>query len=243
MEAIFWLVGLGIVAAIFIPVLVGLEKSSKAKAAGQAIVKRDGFQSDVHYVSPYNQKGLAIDKTNNQILFSDHGHQSVFPFRSLIATEVLEDGVSISSTNRGSQIVGAAVGGVLLGGVGAVIGGLSGSSTTSNRAKKITLRIVTDDFQKPNFDIVMLDFSDSTKGVEKESIIYKQAIEEAAAWHSRLSTILKRLSENDESQMPKLQNVSGKSIADEIEKLATLLEKGLITEEEFKAQKANLLAK
>ncbi|MBT5378974.1 MAG: SHOCT domain-containing protein [Opitutae bacterium] len=234
------MIGIFFVLIIIFSIASGIANSKKAKQSEQAISLRKDFKSDLHYVSPHNQKGIAIDNTNNKILFSDQGRHTILPFMNLIATELLEDGTSISRTNRGSQLVGAAVGGALLGGVGAVIGGLSGSSTTSDRVYTVTLRVVTDDFHQPNFDIVMLDFSGSN-GVEKNGILYKQAMEMASAWHSRLITILKRLSEEDVAHKPSVLEHSKNSVADEIQKLSALLDKGLLTEEEFMAQKAKLL--
>lgn len=221
---------------------VSLEQAIE-QAIEQAALPQEGFKSDICYVNRNNLMGLAIDNTNNQILLYDHPQKSVMPFNNLIATEVLEDGVSVSRTNRGSQLIGAAVGGVLLGGAGAIIGGLSGSTTSSDRVKKVILRVVTDDIQRPNFDMVFLDVSATNKkGIEKSDPKYKEAIENAAAWHSRLTTILKRLSEKDAAHNPTAVEQLGSSVADEIGKLAQLRDNGLLTQEEFTTQKISLLA-
>jgi len=242
MEFYLWGFVFCIVAAVLYGIISGNERRKMAEDAGKAIVAREDFKSDLHYVSPHDQKGLAIDTTNNLILFTNNGAQTVMPFKNLIGTEILVDGATLTRTNRGSQLLGAAVGGALLGGIGVVVGGLSGTSTSSDRVRMVILRVITDNFHNPNFDIVLLDWSHSQKGMEKSNIMYKEAIKTASAWHSRLITILKRLSEEDAAIKPPAIEHAKISIADEIEKLVQLRDKGILTEDEFAAQKASLLS-
>ena len=243
MEAFLFLIVIVFIVTLPFVILKEIVNSCRLSRMKRAIGTQEGFKSDVYYVSRDNFMGLAIDNTNNQILLSNQGDQTVLPFNSLIATEVLEDGVSMSRTNRGSQLIGAAVGVALLGGVGAIIGGLSGSTTSSDRVKKVILRVVTDDIQRPNFDIVFMEApSNNKKGIEKSNWQYKMAIKNASEWHSRLTTILKRLSEKDAAHNPTAVEQLGRSVADEIGKLAQLRDNGLLTQEEFAAQKTHLLA-
>lgn len=55
--------------------------------------------------------------------------------------ELLFDNETVHSTNRGSQALGVVIGGVALGGVGAVVGGLTGSKT-AKKGKLIKSTIV-----------------------------------------------------------------------------------------------------
>ncbi len=197
MEAILWFVGIGFV-VLFLWALASNKRD--VEEAKSAISMRAGFKSDLDYVSPTNFVGLAIDNTNNQILFTDSGRQTVVPFKNLIAVEILEDGTSVTKTSTGSLVGGAVVGGVLLGGVGAIIGGLSADTTTSERVSKIVLRVVTDDLHHPNVDIEFLSLFG--KGVKRSSADFKAAIKEAAEWHSRMATILKRQSEANAAGKP-----------------------------------------
>ncbi len=138
--------------------------------------------------------------------------------------------------------MGAAIGGALLGGAGAIIGGLSGSSRTNDRVKKVALRVSTDDLDHPNYDILFLAASNNSKGVEKTEPAYQEAIRNAAAWHSRIAAILKRLSEDEAGQELTVIERQSISVADEIEKLAQLRDEGILTDREFTAQKDRLLA-
>lgn len=235
---IFFIAVAGIFALVF---MIQYHKSKKAKAAKKSIEERTDFNADVSFVSTYDQRGLAIDSAGEQILFSDLGNETIGSFEDLMAVELLEDDSSITRTNRGSQLAGAAVGGLLLGGVGAIVGGLTGSSSSQSTVKSIKLRIVRDNIDQPNFDITFLKWPGS-KGLVKSHPVYKNSIEEAATWHSRIANILKKLSERDHPRISDRTSESSHSVADEIQKLADLRKDGLLTETEFDSQKSKLLA-
>ena len=83
----------------------------------------------------------------------------VLPFRNVLAAEVRQNGTTVTETRTklGSQLAGAAVGGLVLGGVGAVIGGLSGSKiSTSRQQVSYELYIQMNDLEKPLFSMGML---------------------------------------------------------------------------------------
>jgi len=70
-------------------------------------------------------------------------------FRRVTAVEIVENGQTVTNTNRSSQFIGAAVGDLLLGGVGAIVGGLSGSTRSTSNVKSLHLKITVDDQTNP----------------------------------------------------------------------------------------------
>ena len=110
---------------------------------------------------------------------------------SIVSCEILEDDIQLAHVNRGSQIASIAVGGILLGGIGAVIGGLSGSKRSINNVNKVVLRFMTDDFDRPKHDVVLLDWSFSKKGLKRDNMLYRQALEMAELWHGRVMAMMK----------------------------------------------------
>ena len=111
----------------------------------------------------------------------------------LLSCEVLEDGVTVSQANRGSQLAGAAVGGLLLGGLGAVVGGLSGKSTQQTQVSKLCLRITVEDTQHPLFDFYFL--IQPQQPIDKNSQAYRSARAQADHWHAMLTVLMRRASE------------------------------------------------
>lgn len=70
---------------------------------------------------------LIIDDKNQMFEAGMIGTTKPMPFSALVAAEVVRDNVTISRADLSSEVVGAALGGILLGGAGAIVGGLSAS--------------------------------------------------------------------------------------------------------------------
>jgi hypothetical protein len=208
------------------------------------VLFRPDFKVTQKLIGNDGRSGIAVDETNKQIcLLENDGTQvtlRMFPFSEIFSCEIFSDGDTITKTSRTSQAGGAIVGGVLLGGVGAIIGGLSGSKKSIDTIKQIDLRIIVNDTKNPMHDINLLNIES-----KKDTQIYKQAMEQARHWHSIISVLIKRADEENIYHEPKeLQKKSSEfiSVADEISKLLALKEKGILTDEEFMKQKEKLLS-
>lgn len=134
-------------------------------------------------------KAISIDEKSNKLAISDLNNNYTFNFSDIIESEIIEDDSTITKTSRTSQIGGALVGGALAGGVGAVVGGLSGSKTSEKAVNKITLKIVVNNLQTPNFYI---DFLNSANPLNNSDSRLIEARDKANHWHSLLSVIIKR---------------------------------------------------
>lgn len=136
---------------------------------------------------------LSFDEDAQKINFaSEHGNKT-YSFRDILQSEIIQDGVSITKTSRGSQLGGALVGGVLFGGVGAVIGGLTGNTETEQKIKKIQLKIVVNDTKSPNYYILFLSNPDDS--LEKSLLDY--AKEKVNSWNDIMSILIKRADKYD----------------------------------------------
>ena len=153
----FWIfMGVLIVVSVIFMLVMDYRNRKAATSYEEKARELPDFDPNDVYVSPKNFCGIAIDVDRREIALLERSDIRRFGVSSIIACELLEDDFQLAYVNRGSQLTGAAVGGVLLGGVGAVIGGLSGSKRSVKRIKTMTLRFVTDDFDKPNHDILLL---------------------------------------------------------------------------------------
>ena len=145
---------------------------------------------------------------------------------------MFENGITITKFVRSSQLGGALIGGVALGGVGAIIGGLSGNTQSSDIINSIDLHLVVHDLQSPIHDIKLLNLK-----TKKDSIIYETAIQKARYWHSLIEVLIKK-SDSEEKISPQY---NPNYIADEIKKLADLKDSGILSQEEFQEQKERIL--
>ncbi|MEQ1635932.1 MAG: SHOCT domain-containing protein [Methylococcales bacterium] len=164
----------------------------------------------------------------------------IIPYKDVLSVELFEDGNSITKAVRSSQIGSAALGGLLLGGVGAIVGGLSGKTKSSTTTNRIELRLIVNEVNNPLHDVIFLNVE-----AKKKDKLYIKSMQLARRWHGIIEVILKQTEDGKETTSkanevkthPKLS-----SVADEIKKLADLQSAGVLTLEEFQQQKAKLLS-
>ena len=189
--------------------------------------------------------GIAIDMQNQRIgILRNHlSRPTMIPYRDLLSSEIIEDGETVTKTSRGSQLGGVLIGGLALGGVGAIIGGLSGSSKSFDKVSKIALMITINDVKNPVHYVMLLD---PGVAVEKSHSAYKDAMGEAKKWHGKLKVVIHQADREDRQQEQKetaktVVTVPQESLADELAKMSELRDRGILTEKEFASQKAKLL--
>lgn len=223
------------------------------------------FKKTQRINSPSGNAVIAIDENSMKICIINSWGQDVYNYRDILESEIVEDGNTITKTSRSSQIGGALIGGVLTGGVGAIIGGLSGKKTSTEQVKRIDLKIVVNDTKKPVriFNLMDCQFelggAHHKNGMPKDDVIYKRAYQRATRWHSLISVLIKQADDADKKEAEKnryasqserehneinhVQSIASNSVsvADELLKLSELEKQGIITKEEFDKQKEKVL--
>lgn len=138
---------------------------------------------------------MAIDSARARLtlirLYNGAAHTCVWQPRQIVSAEIVEDGTSLHKTARMGQLGGAAIGGLVLGPVGAIIGGLSSGRRQIEKASRIELNILVDDLKLPLFRAVFLNVE-----VPKSGIAYRGSIEQARAWHGRIEALIHRSANN-----------------------------------------------
>lgn len=151
----------------------------------------------------------------------------VYNYADIIDYELLEDGDTITKGGLGSAVAG----GILFGGVGAIVGGATGKRKNKAVCNSLKIKITVKDISNP---VVYITFINSE--TKKNGFIYKTIYNSAQECLSLLQLIC-------DSQGTSYQNndVTVASGADEILKYKNLLDSGIITQEEFEAKKKQLL--
>lgn len=247
--------------------LVSLWYSKKRKSEQNDIADSDllsflssieGFKASQRFISEDKKYVIAVDENTKKVCFIDSNYgigKKLYSYKGLIKSEIIEDGESVTTTSRSSQLGGAILGGMIAGGAGAVVGALSGSQSTKSQVKSITLQITTNDTRSPVQNIKFLYLEEA---ILKNSVRYQHAFREANHWHGLISVLIKR-ADAEEQELKQQEFVKNEdnikpvieekpltinqpiSIADELGKLAELLRQGLLTQEEFNSQKKKLL--
>ena len=164
-------------------------QSKTSRGINEQFIETEGFHPALNYENGATGSGIAIDVDNKKIVVIDSVYGKIarteIPFASLIAAEVVRDGDSITKTNRGSPVLGAVVGGVLLGPAGLLLGGLTGSKRTRERVERLTLRLTTNNLVEPVHEVVFLNHRTQVR-----SIVFQSVSKELEAWYGRMRTIL-----------------------------------------------------
>jgi len=226
----------------------------------EEVIEVENLETDRYYISEDYKSVIAIDETNQKICFIENTVKGIdkfkntskdfsydytlYGFKDLLETEILQDGETVTKTSRGSQIGGALIGGVLAGGVGAIIGGLSGSTTSDNEFSKIALKVLMNDTQNP---VKLIYFLYELSSVKKYDDRYKKATADSMDWHGLLKVIIQQVDKEDRKRYEQhkettINQSDNFSIADELKKLSDLHKEGILSDEEFNEYKKKILS-
>lgn len=218
--------------------------SNRRKAMKQKLSELDDFETSQEIMASDGNSGIAIDERRKKVCLIKQGFEGVIldvcTYRDILEAEIFEDGQTITKTSRTSQLGGALIGGLAFGSVGAMIGGLSGKQVSSQKPNRIDLRIIVNRTESPVHDVNFMSIESDRNGV-----LYTNAMELARHWHGLIAVLIRRADEEDKnSEKPEESepNLSHGFVSDELRKLAQLKDEGLLTEEEFSAQKVKLLS-
>ena len=153
--------------------------------------------------------------------------EMIFDYNDILKYELLEDGNSISKGGVGRAIIG----GVLFGGVGAIVGGSTGHKSKQT-CTRLQVKITLNDVDDP---VKYIEFIDNE--IRKDSLMYKSAYDSAQKVLSTLDVICNPNVSNGNSN----DTLSSNSIPEQIKEYKELLDSGAITQEEYNKKKKQLL--
>ncbi|WP_152984238.1 hypothetical protein [Stenotrophomonas nitritireducens] len=149
------------------------------------------LSGDYIRVGEDGRTALVIDESRLKIALVYRSGEGIFhrllSYGDVISAQIHEDGFVVTSTSRASQLAGAAVGGVLLGGVGAVVGAVTGKQTQVAKVKRVELRLVVSDVARPIHDVVFQDVES-----KRDGLIYQHSIQQAREWLGRFEAVIHR---------------------------------------------------
>jgi hypothetical protein len=244
----------GIPLALSLPFILTLNSFAKqnaevpATSAADEILRTVAFsptsrlQANVQEGFVVTTRSLLVDENGKRLCIIEDlktPNPRLLNYRDVISSEVVEDGSSILVTkaSRTSQMGSALVGGVLFGGVGAVVGALSGKSvsTSADQVERLELRILLNRPSDPQVTVGFLGVRSA-----KTSARYQEARRQADLWHATLTAVIRQA----DTEAPVVsQPVPAASVTDELRKLAELKSGGVLTEDEFLAEKRRILAR
>lgn len=167
---------------------------------------------------------LQVDDTNR--LFKVGA--DLFRYENLLDFELLEDGNTITKGGLGRAVAG----GILFGGVGAVVGGITGGKKQKATCTSMKIRLTLKDAHTDTSYIVLI--ATETK---HDGIVYKSSCTVAQQCIAALQII----ADANQAAPSTAAAPATPSAADEIMKFKQLLDAGVITQDEFDSKKKQLL--
>ena len=177
------------------------------------------------------------------VIITRYGGYKLINYSDIIEVSYEENGTSIYTKSAGRTVGGAIVGGVLMGGAGAVVGGLSGVSRENKEVKNMDVKILLRNTSQTSHVLHFKVIERVLKTKEVQDMkMYENYLKNAIKAKDILSVIIDKANQETTTvRQINLTPTNQLSVADELSKLAKLKESGILSEEEFNAQKAKLL--
>lgn len=112
---------------------------------------------------------FSIDKENEKVAYIDKYKTKIVSYSDIIGVEIIQDDYVIYQKALSRTVGGVVVGGLLNGGVGAIVGGLSGESTKKTIVSKLILKVLLNDIESPKLNILCFDSKRMTPDRKKEA--------------------------------------------------------------------------
>lgn len=224
-----------------------INQDERQEALDHARRYTDGFLPTFTVHNFDSRYSFSIDEKNRKILYliASSKERHLIDYENVISVEIIEDSNRTFSKSSLRTIGGGVVGGIVGGGAGAIIGGLSGTTHEKKNISKIAVRILLRNYSIPSLYIYCLNTDTTSMGesLSSEHPYCIDAIREAREIADHLSVIIDMMDREYQHQENMLiSEPKNQSVADELEKLYSLKEKGLLSEEEFQKQKERLLS-
>ena len=189
----------------------------------------------------FNDYAFVTDDVNEFIAIVTPSRIHVHRYSDIVSISYEENGSDVYNKSLG----GAVVGGLLFGGVGAIVGGNTAKATLNKEVKNMSIKILLK--STSDSTIILKIYTAGTDGTVLETkksvdrMHYEGLMKEVTGIKDIFAIILDMVDRKVAQQKAIPVAASSNSVADELVKLAQLKDAGILSEEEFNAQKAKLL--
>lgn len=184
----------------------------------------------------FDKKIMAINKEKQELwFFHNLKLNKIIEFKNIVECKIIENSSVVESGGIGRAIVG----GVIAGEVGAIVG--ANTRKSKNIVSNLSVRIVTNELENPLYSINLI-----TSPIDINKMLYanlyRVATEFANNVYATIQAIINDNNKNIKNEESIKEQDSNNGL-EQLEKLAELKEKGIITEQEFQESKSKILSK
>jgi hypothetical protein len=239
-------ISIGVIAGIWISV----NDSQQTQKRGDFLKKKfnalTDFKPSTSITGVKNSYIFSVDNENKKILYLTPTRKIIIPFSKIMSVEILEDNQKTFSKSLGGTIGGTIIGSALAGTTGGIVGGLSSKQKENKKVSSVKVIIQMRDMSNPALTIYCFNSrtmtatgASSSKVTGLDGYEYREGMSQARRIYNLISVII----DNEEHNAPTTnQTVSTSSKIMELEKLASLKDSGVLTEEEFQKMKSSIIA-
>ena len=186
----------------------------------------------------YNDYAFVTDDKNEFVAIVTPMFIHIHRYSDIVSVSYEENGSNVFNKSLG----GAVAGGLLFGGVGAIVGGNTAKTKQNKEVSRMYIKIL---LKSTSESTIILKIYNGPKLETKNNAdraLYNGLMKEVAGIKDIFSIIIDIVDKKPSASHSTISPlVSSVSVASELEKLAKLKDTGILSEDEFREQKAKLL--
>lgn len=186
----------------------------------------------------YNDYAFVTDDVNKFIAVVKPTSIQVLRYSDIVSISYEENGNNVYNKSLG----GAVVGGVLFGGVGAIVGGSTAKATQNKEVKSMSIKILLKSTSNSTIILTIYNGAPLNTKENADRMFYEGLMREVTGIKDIFSIIIDITDKDSQVAASQISSMTKNvSVADELTKLAKLKDAGILSDEEFNAQKTKLL--
>jgi hypothetical protein len=193
-QVIIVLIGLGL---LIYPLFTRSHNIKKNETQAHELINKhlrtQEFIEDKLLLANDFRTAIGINKDNKNVILltrnklDEEFKSKIISFEDIIEVKIKKNHETLTKTSRGSQVAGAAVGGLAFGSVGSLAGALSANKTSSNITKRLSLELVISDLDFPSFESVFINMEN---GIQENSESFNNLTKDLDYWYRLFTVIL-----------------------------------------------------
>lgn len=194
-------------------------------------------------IKAFNDYAFVTDDINKIVTIVAPFQISVLRYSDIVSISYEENGNNVFNKSLG----GAVIGGLLFGGVGAIVGGNTAKATQNKEVRSMIVKILLKSTSNSKIILKIYEAGKDGSILETKNVTdkmhYEGLMKEVSGIKDIFSIIIDIIDKDIAMQNTTIATQSQpiNSVADELAKLVKLKEAGYLSEEEFNVQKARLL--
>lgn len=175
---------------IFISVSMGKQEDEiEEPYRNKFLDKVESLNPNKRFIIKKDMKGILLSSDQEKIQFVNRNNVDEISKENILQVEIIEDKNSVTKSARGNQIARTALGTILGGTTGAIIGGLSSTKNHFDEVSELGIRIIANDMDNPIREFVFYEYEFPMKSNKP---LYKKHYKDVYEWFKTIEVMIAR---------------------------------------------------